>query len=98
MFNDTSWYFNDIFTIDSPEFKKHIPDLYQNEISSNKANTSDKKTSFLELDIKVVGSDVHNSAYDERDDFGSHIVIFPFSPWLSGDVPDSRRTVFTFLS
>ena len=49
-----------------------------------KANTSDKETSFLDLNIKVIGSDIHTSVYDKRDDFGFPIVNFP---WLSGDVP-----------
>ena len=63
MFNDTSRYLDDIFTIDT---------------------TSDKETSFLDLNIKVMGSDIHTSVYDKRDDFGFPIVNFP---WLSGDVP-----------
>ena len=46
--------------------------------------TSDKETSFLYLNIKVIGSYVHTSVYDKRDDFGFPIVNFP---WLSGDVP-----------
>ena len=50
----------------------------------NKAITSDKETSFLDLNIKVVGSDVHTSVYDKRDDFGFPIVNFP---WFSGNVP-----------
>ena len=50
----------------------------------NKANISDKETSFLDLNIKVVGSNIHTSVYDKRDDFGFPIVNFP---WLSGDVP-----------
>ena len=50
----------------------------------NKAITSDKETSFLDLNTKVVGSDVHTSVYDKRDDFGFPIVNFP---WFSGDVP-----------
>ena len=54
------------------------------ELQLNKANTSDKETSFLDLNIKVIGSDVHTSVYDKRDDFGFTIVNFP---WLSGDVP-----------
>ena len=77
-----------IFTIDNPEFEKHIPDIYPTELRLNKANTSDKETSFLDLNIKVIGSDVHTSVYD--DDFGFPIVNFP---WLSGDAK-----VFTFLS
>ena len=28
MFNDASRYLDDIFTIDKPEFEKHIPDIY----------------------------------------------------------------------
>ena len=42
------------------------------------------ETSFLDLHIKVNGSDVHTSVYDKCDDFGFPIVNFP---WLSGDVP-----------
>ena len=50
----------------------------------NKANISDKETSFLDLNIKVVGSNINTSVYDKRDDAGFPIVNFP---WLSGDVP-----------
>ena len=84
MFNDTSRYLDDIFIIDNPEFEKHIPDIYPTELQLNKVNTSEKETSFLDLNIKVIGSDVHTSVYDKLDDFG-----FPFInlPWLSGDVP-----------
>ena len=50
MFNDTSRYLDDIiFTIDNPEFEKHIPDIYPAELQLNKAKTSDKETSFLDL-------------------------------------------------
>ena len=39
---------------------------------------------FLDLNLKVIGSVVHTSVYNKRDDFGLPIVNFP---WLSGDVP-----------
>ena len=86
MFNDTSRYVDDIFTTDNinPEFEKHIPDIYPTELQLNKANTSDKETSFLDLNIKVIGSNVHTSVYDNRDDF--EFPIFNY-PWFSGDVP-----------
>ena len=84
MLNDTCRYLDDIFTIDNPEFEKYIPDIYPAELQLNKTNTSDKETSFLDLNIKVIGSDIHTSVYDKRDDFGFPIVNFP---WLSGDVP-----------
>ena len=82
-FNDTSRYLDDIFTIDNPTFAEHIPDIYPRELQLNKANTSDKETSFLDLNIKVIGNDIHASVYDKRDDFGFPIV---------------NHTVFTFRS
>ena len=48
---DTSRYFDDIFTIDNPEFEKHIPDI-SNGTSvelKKKTNTSDKETSFFDF-------------------------------------------------
>ena len=95
-FNDTSRYLDNIFTIDNPEFEKHIPDIYPTELQLNKAITSDKETSFLDLNIKVVGSDVHTSIYDKRDmtsDFLSSI-----SPGLVVMFLDSHLMLFTFLS
>ena len=83
MFNDTSRYLDDIFTIDNTEFEKYIPYIYPAELQLNNANTSVKETSFFDLNIKVIGSDIHTSVYDKRDDFGFPIVNFP---WLSGDV------------
>ena len=81
--NDTSRY---ILTIYNPAFAEHIPDipLYPRELQLNKANTSDKETSFFDFNIKVIGSNIHTSVNDKRDDFGFPIVNFP---WLSGDVP-----------
>ena len=83
-FNDTSRYLDDIFTVDNPAFAEHIPDIYPRELQLNKANTSNTETSFLDLNIKVIGSNIHYSVYDKCDDFGFPIVNFP---WLSGDVP-----------
>ena len=82
-FNDTSRYLDDIFTIDNPAFAERIPDIYPRELQLNKANTSDKETSFLEFNIKIIGNNIHTSVYDKRDDFWFPIFNFP---WLSGDV------------
>ena len=84
MFNDTSRYLDDIFTIDNPEFEKHVSDIYPTELQLNKANTSDKETFSLDLNIKVIGIHVHTSVYYNRNDFGFPIVNLD---WLSGDVP-----------
>ena len=70
MFNDTSRYLDDIFTIDNPE----IWEIYSRYISSRTSVKQSehfrKKRNFLDLNIKVIGSDVHTSVYDKRDDFG----------------------------
>ena len=83
-FNDTSRYLGDIFTIENPAFAEHIPDIYPRELQFNKANASDKETSFFDLNIKLIGNNIHTSVYDKRDDFGFPIVNFP---WFIGDVP-----------
>ena len=85
MFSDTSRYLDDIY---SPSITLHLRNIFPIYISIrtsvNKANNSDKETSFLDLNIKVIGSDIHTRVYDKRNDFGFPIVNFP---WLSGDVP-----------
>ena len=63
MFNDTSRYFDDIFTIDNPELEKYIPDIYPAELQLNKANTYDKENSFFDFNIKVICSDNHTSGF-----------------------------------
>ena len=65
-------------------WRKYFLEVYPAEPQLNKANTSDKEISFLDLNIKVIGRDIHTSVYDKRDDFGSPIVN---SPLLIGDVP-----------
>ena len=77
-------YLDNIFTIGNLEFAEHFPDIYPRNLQLNKANTSDKETFFLDLNIKVIGNNIHTSVYDKRDYFGFPIVNFP---WLSGDVP-----------
>ena len=68
-FNNTSRYLDDIFTIDNPEFAEHIPDIYPRELQLNKENTADRDTSFLNLNIKVIRSNIHTSVCDKRDYF-----------------------------
>ena len=53
MLNDTTRYLDDIFTIDKPEFKKHIPNIYPIELQLNTANTSDTETFSLDLIEKI---------------------------------------------
>ena len=92
MCNDTSRYLDDIFTIDKTiTLNLNIPDIHPTEVQFNNANTSDEETSFLDLNIKVIDSDVQTSV----DDFGFPIVNFP---WMSADVPRLPSYGVTFIS
>ena len=73
MCNDTSRYIDDMFTIDNPEFGKIISDIYPTDLQLNEANTSDKETSFLDLNIKVIGIDMF---------LDSNRMVFIFLSWL----------------
>ena len=55
-FHDTSRYFDDILTIDIHGFADHTLDIYPRELRLNEATTSHKETSFLNLNMKVIGS------------------------------------------
>ena len=82
MFNDTSRYLDDIFTIDKPWFEKHIPDIHvyiQQNFSWTKHLYFRQRSFFPGLKYKI-----NTSAYDKRDDFWFPIVNFP---WLSGVFP-----------
>ena len=67
--NDNSRYLDDIFTIYNPEFVKYILDIHISNrgLQLNKATTLDKETSFLDLNIKVIYSNIHNSVYDKHE-------------------------------
>ena len=84
MFAETSQHLDDIFTVDNLNLRNILLIYFQRKLRLNKANTSDKETSFLELNIKVIGSNVHTRIYDKRNDFVFPIVNFS---WLGGDVP-----------
>ena len=47
MFNDTSWYLDDIFTIDNPEFEKYIPDIYPAELQLKQTLQTKKLLSWI---------------------------------------------------
>ena len=98
MFNDTSRYLDDIFTIDNSEFEKYIPDIYPAELQKNKANTSDKETLFLDLNIKVIGSDIHTHVPAlTTNAMTSVFLLLIYYGWVVS-FPDSNSTAFTFRS
>ena len=63
-----------------------VGQIYPTELHSNKANSSDTKAPFLDLNLSITNGIVSSKIYDKRDDFNFEIVNFPF---LDGDVPRS---------
>ena len=63
-----------VFTIDNPESEKYITDICPAELQLDKELTSDKETSFLNLNIKIIGNNIHTSVFDKRGDLGFPVV------------------------
>ena len=61
-----------------------VHSIYPVELQLNKANASDTKAAFLDLNLSSHNDTVSTKLYDKRDDFDFDIVDFPF---LDVDVP-----------
>ena len=70
--------------IDNPYFEVTISQIYPPELQLNKANTTDTKAPFSDLNLSIANGFVPSKIYDKRDDFDFDIVNFPF---LDGEVP-----------
>ena len=58
--------------------------IFAKKTKARKSRKLPPRKNFHLYSTKVIGSDIHTSVYDKRDDFEFPIVNFP---WLSGDVP-----------
>ena len=52
-FNSTSRYLGDLLNIDNPYFEGMVNQIYQPELQTNKANTSDTEAPFLDLQLSI---------------------------------------------
>ena len=66
-----------------------VSQIYPSELKLNKANTSGKEATFVELHLSISNDIVSTKIYNKRDDFDFEIVNFPF---LDGDVPRSTSS------
>ena len=72
-----------LLNIDNIYFDGMVKQIYPSELQLNQANSSDTKTPFLDLHLKISEGFVSSKIYDERDDFDFDTVNFPF---LDGDI------------
>ena len=63
--------------------------IYPAELQLNKANSSDTRAAFLDLNLSIHNDIISTKIYDKRDDYSFDIVNFPF---FDGDVP--RRSSY----
>lgn len=61
-------------------------EIYPHELTLNKTNSRNNKSSFLDFDLTVENSVVITKNYDKRYDFDFDIVTIPH---FNGDVPKS---------
>ena len=77
---------DDLLNIDNPYFEQMVGQIYPTELHLNKANSSNTKAPFLDLNLSITNGIASSKIYDKRDDCNFEIVNFPF---LDGDVPRS---------
>ena len=75
-FNTTSRYLDDILNINNVYFDNMVSQIYPSELKLYKANSSDSKTAFLDLNLSITNDIVSTKSF----------VNFPF---LDGNVPPS---------
>ena len=77
-FNSTSRYLDDLINIDYPYFEQMVGQIHSTELHLNKANSSDTKALFLDLNLPKANDIVSSKIYDKQDDFNFELVKFPF--------------------
>ena len=88
-FSDSFRYIDDLIIFNNDDLmNEHKHMIYPKELLLNKENKSNKQTSFLDINIRILDNNtIHTSTYDKRDDFNFKINSFPN---LSGNVHAER--------
>ena len=68
-FNTTSRYLDDILNNNNVDFDNMVSQIYPLELQLNKANTSVKEATFLDLHLSISNDIVSTTIYDKRDEF-----------------------------
>ena len=55
-----------------------VSQIYPSELQLNKANTSDKETTFLDMHLSISNDIVSTTIYDKGDEFDFEIINFQF--------------------
>ena len=80
-FNTTCRYLDDILNIYNVYLDNMVSQICPSELQLNKANTSDKEATFLDLHLSISNDTFFTKIYDKRDDFDFEIVNFIIFRW-----------------
>ena len=86
-FNSTSRYLDDLLNIDNIHFEQMVQRIYPAELQFNKANASDTKAAFLDINLSIHNDIISSKIYDKRDNSNFDILIFRSLMAMSLDVP-----------
>ena len=74
--NSTSRYLDDLHNIYNVHFEQMVHRIYPAELQLNKANASDTKAAFLDLNLSIHNDTVSTKIYDKWDDLILILLIF----------------------
>ena len=85
-FNFTYRYIDDVLSINNPEFKNYLGQMYPVELEIKDTTESNTSASYLDLLLSIRrNGQLDTSIYDKRDDFNFYGVITNF-PFLSSNI------------
>ena len=72
-------YIDDLSSLNFPDFRQHLPNIYPPELIINLSSDSSTNVNYLDLNMKIDNNfNLETSVYDKRDDFNFKIVNFPY--------------------
>ena len=87
-FNFTYMYIDDVMSINNPEFKHHLGQMYPAELEIKDTTEGTTSAPYLDILLSIWRDAPHfHLRQIKRDDFNFHIKNFPF---LSSDIPSSQ--------
>ena len=94
-FNSISRYLDDLLNIDNIYFEQTVNQIYPAELQLNKANSSETKAPFLDLNISISNGTVSTKIYGKRTIL---ILILLISRFLMETSLDVHDMAFTYPS
>ena len=83
-FNFTTWYIDDVLTLNNSRFVTEIQHIYPSELDLKRTTENSTSLSYFDVLITIDKGKYSTNVYDKRDDFGFNIVNFPH---LCGNIP-----------